>query len=44
MQNYIMTGDSCQDILANLLEADVHVKRKWLSWMADRRDAELPIG
>lgn len=39
-----MPEDLCQDIQANLLEANVHVKRKWLSWVADRRDTELPIG
>lgn len=31
-------------IQANLLETNVHVECKWLSWVADRRDAELPIG
>lgn len=29
---------------ANLLETNVHVKRQWLPWVADGRDAELPIG
>lgn len=29
---------------ADLLEAYVHVKGKRLSWVADRRNAEFPIG
>lgn len=33
-----------QDIQADLLEANVHVKRQWLSRVADRGDAELAIG
>lgn len=31
-------------ISSNLLEANVHIKSKRLPWVADRRDAELPIG
>lgn len=39
-----MLGDFCQDIQSDLLEAYVHVKGNRLSWVADRRDAKLPIG
>ena len=37
-------AELCQDVQTNLLEANVHVKGQRLSWVADRRDAELSVG